>query len=753
MKFGSITLTVVASAICVLGLYQLLSAVTWLRYMDSGYLHEQSHFTQHFTARKGDIKSKIHIQDMRSITCKNTTLKKLDPFHPSALPYIPHFPPLKCRRQASVAESKVDGDGYLTLIIKNYSKVTDNIHCYYQYIRHPTKPYKEDEAFVLSKRIDLSPANRVKLQEDFVYVFCINETGYKVYENFHLHMVKKEEELISKKYSEITGNQPRLNVLIVINDGVSMSGAVRYLPKTIEYLKKEMNGTIFPGCHAVGENSLPNLFPLLTGLPHTEASIDAPFVWKHFSEKGYKTFYLEDKVWATFTYVDPEATRPPADYYTHPFWVAMENSSLYWDSQTFCLGNDPIHRIALQYLGYYVENYQRQSYFGLYFLNELSHDYGSAIQLADADYRDFLKEHNERGHFNNTIMLFMSDHGSRFFGLRSTPIGHLEASNPLLTMVLPPWLKQQYPHIAEAVNSNAERLVTPYDIHATHDYGSAIQLADADYRDFLKEHNERGHFNNTIMLFMSDHGSRFFGLRSTPIGHLEASNPLLTMVLPPWLKQQYPHIAEAVNSNAERLVTPYDIHATLVDILHSDLPITKKSTNGKKRRERLAKGISLFQNLPSRTCASAGIPEDTCTLCTPLEPTFLDINSQKARFIANAVLTKINYVLVNATSECDVLLISDITYIAVTSYDRLSVTYIVIVKTVPGSGIFEASVLETRAMASDSTESQYTVITPVIRISLYDNNCCCAEDSRIDKYCHCKVTRRQSRSKVFPLYY
>ncbi|XP_013396396.1 uncharacterized protein LOC106163384 [Lingula anatina] len=654
MKICPKSLVLVASTICFLGLYQLLSVVIWLRFMNSGYLNGLTHLNG-LTARKEDIKLKNHIQDTRSITCKNTTVKRLDPCHPSILPYITHSPPLKCRRQTSVAESKVDGDGYLMLIIKHYSRVTDNIHCYYQYIRHPTKPYKEDEAFVLSKRIDLPPANRVKLQEDFVYVSCMNKSGYKVYENFHLHMVKRAE-FISEKYTEITGYQPRLNVLIVINDGVSMSSAVRYLPKTTEYLRKAMNGIIFSGYHTVGENSLPNLFPLLTGLPQSEASIDSPFIWNHFSEQGYKTFYLEDKIYATFTYIDPEPTRPPTDFYTHPFWVAMENSSLYWDSQTFCLGNDPIHRIALQYLEYYIKNYQRHPYFGLYFFNELTHDVDSPIQLADVDYRNFLKEHNERGYFNNTIIFFMSDHGARF--------------------------------------------------------------------------------------------GRF---RSTPIGRLEASNPLLIMVLPKWLRQQYPHIAAAVNSNTERLVTSYDIHSTLVDILHSDIPTYTESINGKKRREGIAKGISLFRNLPSRrTCASAGIPEDTCTLCTPLEPTFLDINSRKARFIANAVLTKINNVLVNATSECDILRISDITYIAVTSYSRFFVTYIVVIKTVPGSGIFEASVRETRDMVSVSTESQYTVMTPVIRLSLYDNNCCCTEDSRIKKYCHCKVTRRQLRRKAAP---
>ncbi|XP_013396390.1 uncharacterized protein LOC106163379 [Lingula anatina] len=658
MKISSMTLTVVATGVCLLGLYQLLSVMTWLRYMYTDYLQRSSHLTmyQFITMRRQQIKFNVHIHDTRSITCTNTTVNRLDPFHSSALPYIAHFPPLKCRRQTSVAESKIDRDGYLTLIIKNYSRVTDNIHCYYQYIRHPTKPYKEDEAFVFSKRIDLPLANRVKLQEDFVYVSCMNKSGYKVYENFHLHMVKRDEHIF-KKYSETTGRQPRLNVLIVINDGVSMSGAVRYLPKTTEYLKKAMNGTIFPGYHTVGENSLPNFFPLLTGLPHSEASTDTPFIWNRFAEKGYKTFYLEDKVYATFTYIDPAPIRPPTDFYTHPFWVAMENSSLYWDSQTFCLGDEPIHRIALHYLGYYIKNYQRHPYFGLYFLNEL-----------------------------------------------------------------------------------------------THDVDSPIQLADVDYRNFLKEHNERGYLNNTIILFMSDHGARFGRLRSTPIGRLEASNPLLIMVLPKWLRKQYPHISATVNSNADRLVTPYDIHATLVDILHSDIPTyTEEITNGKNRRVGLAKGISLFRNLPSRrTCASAGIPEDTCTLCTPLDTTFLDINSEKARFIANALLAQINGVLVNATSGCDVLRISDITYIAVTSDSRFSVTYIVVIKTIPGSGIFEASVRETRAMASDSAESQYTVMTPVIRLSLYDNNCCCTEDSRIKKYCHCKVTRRQIRRKASP---
>ncbi|XP_013390638.2 uncharacterized protein LOC106159022 [Lingula anatina] len=467
-------------------------------------------------------------------------------------------------------------------------------------------------------------------------------------------MVNRDEP-ISKKYSETTGKQPRLNVLIMVNDGVSLSSAARYIPKTLQYLSNEMNGTIFTGFHALGENSLPNIFPVLTGLPHSEASIDAPFIWKHFSEQGYKTFYLEDTITATISYIGDGFAKPPTDYYTHPFWVAMENSSLYWDSQTFCLGDMPIHRIAIQYLANYVEKHRYQSYFALYFLNAISH-------------------HSD----------------------------------------------------------------------------TVIQLGDEDYRDFLIDQKRIGHFNNTIMLFMSDHGSRFGRIRSTPIGHLEARNPMLIMVLPPWLRKQYPHIAAAVNSNADRLVTPYDIHATLLDILHSRLPTVTESTDGKKHEGGSGKGLSLFRNLPiRRTCASAGIPEDTCTLCTPLEPTFLDVNSQKAHLIASAVLARINDII-NATSECNFLHISKIIYIAIISGNRPCFTYSVIIKTVPGRGIFEASVRETTATASVSTESQYSVITPVIRLSLYDSNCCCTDDNSMNKYCHCKMTTKPMRRKDIP---
>lgn len=79
------------------------------------------------------------------------------------------------------------------------------------------------------------------------------------------------------------------------------------MPKSLEYLTKTLGATRLDGYVKVGENTLPNVVPLLTGLgldefkdlcvlkdPPMQQAVHldtCPFVWKHFKENGYRTLF------------------------------------------------------------------------------------------------------------------------------------------------------------------------------------------------------------------------------------------------------------------------------------------------------------------------------------------------------------------------------------------------------------------------------------------------------------------------------
>ena len=77
--------------------------------------------------------------------------------------------------------------------------------------------------------------------------------------------------------------------------------------------------------------------------------------------------------------------------------------------------------------------------------------------------------------------------------------------------------------------------------------------------------------------------------------------PYFSFRFPPWFKTKYPKAFHNFKLNTKRLTTPFDIHATFLDILNF-------SEGGEGSR-----GISLFKEIPSsRTCAHAGIEMHWC---------------------------------------------------------------------------------------------------------------------------------------------
>jgi len=94
------------------------------------------------------------------------------------------------------------------------------------------------------------------------------------------------------------------------------------------------------GYGRVGDNTYPNVMPILTGQLAEErpaGEIDrAPFLWKDFSAAGYRTLQVEDgfvddqifsiKLWQDDLNSPHGFIAMPTDYYFRPLGVAMHAS-------------------------------------------------------------------------------------------------------------------------------------------------------------------------------------------------------------------------------------------------------------------------------------------------------------------------------------------------------------------------------------------------------------------------------------------
>ncbi|CAL8077175.1 unnamed protein product [Calicophoron daubneyi] len=119
-----------------------------------------------------------------------------------------------------------------------------------------------------------------------------------------------------------------------------------------------------------------------------------------------------------------------------------------------------------------------------------------------------------------------------------------------------------------------------------------------------------GIFINTLVVLFADHGPRMGRARLSLEGKMEERLPLLSIILPKRLVALWPDARSSLFTNQNRLLTLFDVHATLLDLLgrqYGPLPSRKDFPNQSPR------GVSLFTLIPeSRTCSEANIAPHWC---------------------------------------------------------------------------------------------------------------------------------------------
>ncbi|KAI6202189.1 hypothetical protein M3Y96_00922100 [Aphelenchoides besseyi] len=150
--------------------------------------------------------------------------------------------------------------------------------------------------------------------------------------------------------------------------------------------------------------------------------------------------------------------------------------------------------------------------------------------------------------------------------------------------------------------------------HITHDTGNTLELIDQSIYDTLIRMKHRGVFDNTIMILMGDHGNRIADIQSTYSGRIEERMPMFSMYFPEKFKRLYPEKLKHFMINKNRLVSHFDLHETLQDILNAKTTEDNRTVGGQSL---LGSGFKR-----ARRCSEARIVYEHCT-CMELVPTDL----------------------------------------------------------------------------------------------------------------------------------
>ncbi|XP_025074094.1 uncharacterized protein LOC105427274 [Pogonomyrmex barbatus] len=316
---------------------------------------------------------------------------------------------------------------------------------------------------------------------EFVKVEC-SQNKKVIYKDYFAFLPRKPsvEERCKQAMETDTLADDRLSVLVVGLDSVSRMNFHRMMPKTVKSLQS-LGAVEMLGYTKVADNTYPNLVPVLSGLSANELQSlcwqmpnktfdECPFLWKKYSDAGYRTIFGEDACsMTTFNYLKPGFREKPTDYYLRPYCIGAEKDigNTHKLNANLCIGTRKTFDCMLDYTRKTAIEFSSELYFAFIWQASLTHDYFTYPQLGDNSYHEFIEYASREGLLNRTALIVMSDHGMRWGEFRQTYQGKIEDSLPFVFIVPPRWWREKFPLAWGNLRRNSHSLTTPFDLHET----------------------------------------------------------------------------------------------------------------------------------------------------------------------------------------------------------------------------------------------------------------------------------------------
>ncbi|KAJ8730004.1 hypothetical protein PYW07_017042 [Mythimna separata] len=396
---------------------------------------------------------------------KGCDIPKLDPFSAEAMEFNKEMPKITCGGNDWVVCHKSE-----CYVKKEILEQMRDVSCTYRDIVYVT-----DLLYYLSDYTTVTGSEIYKLDKsDHVKISCTG-TDKNSFGILYSRWTGMKAGLRPVQTQPIPpGREDSYNVMILAFDSASHNGFIRKMPKSYKFLADR--AVILNGHNIVGDGTVAALSALLTGLAeheHEDARkkitdkvfVDHKlFLFHQLKKYGYRTAYWEDTPnVGTFTYRFNGFRRQPADHYLRAFLLEHDKTSSFGNK--FCIGDTPQYQLFLNLTNEFLQLEGKK--FSLTFIADICHDSFNQIATADESVLWLLETLEARRVFEDTLVLVMGDHGSRFAGVRATYQGKLEERLPLMAIFLPEKLKKVRPEAFETLMQNVDILTTPFDIHST----------------------------------------------------------------------------------------------------------------------------------------------------------------------------------------------------------------------------------------------------------------------------------------------
>lgn len=412
------------------------------------------------------------------IKTKGCTIPAFDPFDPSVTKFYEKVKPIICYNENNppLVESDHNSIWIIEENIANYNITSrDELQCRYTpFYRQSSKEDSSDDRYkYLKESFDFKEKTYIK--HEFIRVEC-KDTKKVIYKDFHSFVIKGN----PKKAIEKASKTDKYNVLILGIDAVSRLNFHRTMPKTLKFLL-DSGAVEFKGYNKVGDNTYPNLIPVLTGLSENELAESCytgqkprfdkcHFIWDDYSDAGFYTAFAEDAApISLFNYMKRGFIEKPTDYYWRTF-AKLAGKEIGHDKRlnaNLCLGPRKYVDVLLSYAKKFTAAMLDSPSFGFFWQTSTTHDFLNFPMLCDDSYENLLETLTVDGLLDNTVVVVMSDHGIRWGAIRSTQQGRMEERLPFLYFLFPENFKESHQLAVYNMKTNTRKLTTPFDLHET----------------------------------------------------------------------------------------------------------------------------------------------------------------------------------------------------------------------------------------------------------------------------------------------
>lgn len=408
-----------------------------------------------------EINIQSRIQTEKGTGCE---MPKTDPFAKEIMKFIPPTPKITC-----AMKDWVTCNGSQCYVVNDILENMPNVECHYSDIM-----YVNDDEYFVEIPVILKGEERYTLRySDHVKIYCTMDN------RFPFSIWSPKWYGIKTGFREIginvpPGREDSPNILVVAFDSVSHNQFLRRMPLAYNFLTKRLNATVLNSYNIVGDGTNAALFPILTGkteleLPDARKGTSnnvkvnpSDFLFFKLREDGYHTAYFEDlpKI-GTFQLRYNGFKYQPADHYLRAFFIEAYKMA---PDCIYCIGATPKYDLMLNLTHQFAMAEGKR--FGFTFISDITHD-GDYLKTAEDEMVHLLKSFDDGGLLENTMLIVMADHGSRYERVRMTYQGKIEERLPFMAIVLPERFKRNRPSAEKSLRANANVLTTPFDIHTT----------------------------------------------------------------------------------------------------------------------------------------------------------------------------------------------------------------------------------------------------------------------------------------------